>query len=221
MIPEEFYVCVEMIFAKTTFYPFIILFFRLWEISVYWCDLGAQRKLWKFQKNFGGGEGWSVDGRKIWICEITITDKGQKIPLYDISATLFKSFIACCVFQSFSDVCQSYAVVFLFFINVFEPWICMAGVVWVRRGKTHESCGRCQGSFMKEPVMHYHKLYPFTYNVHAHALNAKRLKNSARQFHAYYKAYTLKTNLEFFTVHFLYFLNSYDILSHEKLKILR
>jgi hypothetical protein len=111
-----------------------------------------------------------------------MTDKGKKIPLrFDISATLFKSFIACCVFQSFSDVCQSYAVVFVFLIHVFETWICTAGVVWIRRGKTHESCGRCQGRLMKVLVMHYHKLYQCTHN--AHALNAKCFVNSARQFH--------------------------------------
>ncbi len=55
----------------------------------------------------------------------------------------------------------------------------MAGVVWVRRGKTHESCGRCQGRLMKVPVMHYHELCTCI----AHALYVKRLKNSARQFH--------------------------------------
>ncbi len=63
MVPEEFVVCVEMIFAKTMFYLFSVyhLVFPHLRISVYWCDLGAQRKLLKFQKNFDGGSDWFME----------------------------------------------------------------------------------------------------------------------------------------------------------------
>ncbi len=104
-----------------------------------------------------------------------------KIPASWYSAILSKVLLHVVCFNLFQMCVNHMLLFFVFLINVFERWICMSGVVWIRRGKTHESCGRCQGRLMKVPVMHYHKLYPCMHN--AHALYAKWLKNSARQFH--------------------------------------